>query len=475
MPRGLLKKLSACISTIDHITISNVSLTAADFKEMKTAVESLKTLTLTNNKLKEIDLTGFINLETLLLPNNELELILGLDKCPKLTTLDLSHNKLSSFSAIGGIEYFPENCKVSIDKNPLPKLVKDALTSKGIVPVLKGIFQLVNALPPSSTRTKNKKKTLPGIETQPELVLNGHDHSVNGAIFSVDGGKVYTVSGHVCDDGQDYTFRIWDRATGAQIRSFNDHQKEVVRVAAHPDGKHVATCGLDGNVFVWDVNRGSKVETYQGTEGVCFSKNGEMLAVGGDKIRMYNFKRKQLQLEIDVKGLWKLEFSQDGKQLACSCLDGVKIFDTSTGELIQNIFLEPRADICFTSDGKNLIISSGHVFVFPVDDYSTWIRSEPFKETFTAVAEIPRKKEIAMGSFSGTIYVWKPNTGEIVNAFKGEPDEKRKRRIWQVSVAPDETQIITAERDKHARLWNIGLVPLDWRPVYLFVDDHMAF
>src|SRR5436309_7888395 len=49
------------------------------------------------------------------------------------------------------------------------------------------------------------------------------------------------------------TVRLWDVATGREVRTIKAHAGTVARVVFHPDGKKLATAGADGTVKLWAV------------------------------------------------------------------------------------------------------------------------------------------------------------------------------------------------------------------------------
>ncbi len=57
----------------------------------------------------------------------------------------------------------------------------------------------------------------------------------------------------------DKTARLWDLATGKELRSFLGHTDEVLHVAFSQDGKQVFTNGKDQTVRLWDVATGKEV------------------------------------------------------------------------------------------------------------------------------------------------------------------------------------------------------------------------
>ena len=88
------------------------------------------------------------------------------------------------------------------------------------------------------------------------LAFRGHGGWVTSLDFSPDGVRVVSGGGLV---GQDRSVRVWDAATGRQLRSYEGHRAPVVGVRFRPDGRHVVSFGLDATVRVWDATTGLDV------------------------------------------------------------------------------------------------------------------------------------------------------------------------------------------------------------------------
>src|SRR5262249_48595850 len=75
--------------------------------------------------------------------------------------------------------------------------------------------------------------------------------------FSAD-GKMLATGGF--RGGPDCPVRLWDPATGKELRKFTDHKGSVTFVAFSPDGKHLACNRVLNCLEVWDLNKNTARE-----------------------------------------------------------------------------------------------------------------------------------------------------------------------------------------------------------------------
>jgi WD40 repeat protein len=95
-------------------------------------------------------------------------------------------------------------------------------------------------------------------------VLAGHENMVTYATFSPDGQRVFTAS-------WDNTARLWDVATGHEIRILLGHAGPVNSATFSPDGARLLTASTDGTVRLWDAATGRGMVVLEGHEGAVLT------------------------------------------------------------------------------------------------------------------------------------------------------------------------------------------------------------
>jgi WD40 repeat protein len=62
---------------------------------------------------------------------------------------------------------------------------------------------------------------------------------------------------HLASGAEDKTVRLWDAASGVELRCLRGHEGGVRRVAFSPDGRQLASGAYDKTVRLWDAASGA--------------------------------------------------------------------------------------------------------------------------------------------------------------------------------------------------------------------------
>ena len=109
----------------------------------------------------------------------------------------------------------------------------------------------------------------------------GHTSSVASIAISPD-GRTALSGGSVTDN----TLRLWDLASGREIRKFEGHTSAVHSIAIAPDGKTALSGGGDNTLRLWDLASGreiGKFEVHSGSvNAVAIAPDRQDRTVGGN-------------------------------------------------------------------------------------------------------------------------------------------------------------------------------------------------
>jgi WD40 repeat protein len=99
-----------------------------------------------------------------------------------------------------------------------------------------------------------------------------HTNKITCIAFSPDGK--YVLSG-----SEDNNIRLWEVATGREIRTFAGHSDDIIKAVFSPDGKQIISVSEDYSIKGWDIFSGGVLYSITGDfhEAVSFSPDRQYI------------------------------------------------------------------------------------------------------------------------------------------------------------------------------------------------------
>jgi len=114
-----------------------------------------------------------------------------------------------------------------------------------------------------------------------QRILVGHDTPISAIAWHPNGVYVFSAS-----DETDKTIRMWSIQKGECVRVFVGHAEYISAIECAPNGKLLASADIGGNIFFWDVDKGTRIKRSRGhgkggIPSLSFSVESNVLVSGG--------------------------------------------------------------------------------------------------------------------------------------------------------------------------------------------------
>ncbi|QEG33604.1 M56 family metallopeptidase [Bythopirellula goksoeyrii] len=332
----------------------------------------------------------------------------------------------------------------------------------------------------------------------------GHEEDPHELLFNRDGQELITGS-------VDGSIRIWDAATGRQIRRLS-HEHWVAGLALSPDDKWILSCSLDETVRLWDFATGKERYRLPGhgrvggnsTTAVAFSADGKKFYSFGIDLflRAYSTKTGRILEEFAIRpsGM-KIAENEAGtvkerigdpfseEQIDQAILSSgtsllavsgrrksiIYFFDTKTGQEVNTFHAQDRLMRYVVSPAHNLLVTieqSTKVGAQPnARPLRTYFLRKVNLDTKQVVQEIELAESFASAltlSEDGKLLAlcqsdpnWSPISKQWIDVYSVDDLKPQarvpgfKNQVVRIEFSPDNSQLATSQRDSTVLIWNL--------------------
>jgi WD40 repeat protein len=273
------------------------------------------------------------------------------------------------------------------------------------------------------------------------------------------GGLVFSPDGRHLAGERSQSVVILDAATGNVQRTLQGHDKQLAALAYSPDGKRLASLGLDNRVRVWDTATGqgalilelaAKPAQVVDGRGLAYSSDGKRIAAaaGSETVKVWDAATGQ-ELHNFHCPARSVAFSPDARSLACASEQGLTVRDAQTGKEIYTIKGTFEL-VLFARNGLRLIaLGGGGIKLFDAATGKEAMVLGNRGQRIDLAALSPDGRRLALVDGRNMIQLWDTFSGEEALVLQGHV-----ATVLGLAFSPDGHRLASGDIGGVIRFWD---------------------
>lgn len=251
---------------------------------------------------------------------------------------------------------------------------------------------------------------------------------------------------------------------GALLGALQGHADVVQDVALAPDGAQALSGASDGTLRLWDAASGAELRVLNhGTrvDSVDYATDGRtLLSAGNGNLKLWNAADGALQRTIATgnSSIGAARFAPDGSRVAAALfgtrIGEVRLYDSASGQPIGLLATEMRTfAIAFSPDGTRIVAGGERgIGIGPLQlwDATGEVLLQSFSghtQSLTSVAFSPDGRQVLSGGNDYTVRLWDAAGGRLIRLFTADAT------VHDVGFSPD-GRLIAAATSGGVYLWD---------------------
>ncbi len=262
---------------------------------------------------------------------------------------------------------------------------------------------------------------------------------------------------YLASGGLDGNVRIWSTRTWLEAAVLHS-DAQVWKISWSPDGTYLVSSHEGGLAILWDMQslqpQSTFREAHSGFTCTSFDPNGKYVAVGSEAgmVSLWDIDKKRA-IHFQQRGdpVWALEWIPNGQYIAVGLLlsDTIRILDITTCQWVSEFKsrIHGIRSIAFSPEGNYMLLGGGGGAI-EIIEMSTGKRKVEQLHNVAVwdVCFSPNEESFATAGWDGIARIWRGPKRTIL---------EHTDKVNSVSFSPNGYYLATGSDDANIRIWNV--------------------